>query len=377
VLAAPINSPPYRVDPGRPGIWRYAAHLPLDTDAQWLSLGESMTPVIRSDRLAGEFGVQAVWLKLDFLTATGSFKDRAAAAAVAHALAHRRPGVVCASSGNAAAAVAAYAARAGIPAVIVVPLATPPGKLVSYSAYGARVVAVPGDYSASFSLARDLCREFGLANLATTYVNPHAAAALRSVAFDLHEQIGADIDWVGVPTGSGPLVHGVHAGFADLAAVGVAAAHPRLVAAQPAGCAPIAAAFDAGEGVVEAWGEVTTEVSGINDPLRGYAGDGTVTLKAVRASGGRAVAVSDEEIWRSQRDLAQRDGVFVEPAAAASVAGMSRLARIGLLSSGDRIVCLLTGHGQKTASGEARPTAVVDNVKAAAAALAGAGLMVE
>ena len=362
---------------GARGIWRYAADLPLDPAQAWLSLGESGTPVVPAPALAKRLGAGQVWLKLDHLNPTGSFKDRAAAAGVAHALRHGARAVVCASSGNAAASAAAYAARAGLPAIIVVPAQVPANKLAGSLAHHAIPLAVPGDYSRSFALARRLCAELGLTNLATTYVNPHAIAALRSVAFDLVEQVGPRVDWVHVPTGSGPLVHGVAQGFRDLAARGAAAGVPRMVAAQPAGCAPIAAAFDAGRDTVEPWPEVTTAVSGINDPLRGYEGDGTLTLRELRATGGSALALSDADILAAQRLLAYELGVFVEPAAAASVAGLFALGERSAYGRDDTVVCLLTGHGLKTVGAAEVEPAVVADVPAAVDALARAGLEVD
>lgn len=356
------------------GIWRYAGWLPVDPDLAGLSLGETMTPLVPAPALAEAAGVGQVWLKLDHLCPTGSFKDRAAAAAVAHAVAHHASAVVCASSGNAAASAAAYAARAGLPAVVVVPVDVPPNKLASCRAYGAIPVAVPGDYSHSFNLARQLCHEFGLTNLATTYVNPHGTVALRSVAFDIADQVGADVDWMHVPTGSGPLVHGVAAGFRDLIDLGRATVMPRIVAVQPEGCAPIVRAFDRDADLVEPWENVTTRVSGINDPLHGYQGDGTITLRELRASRGCAIASSDTEILRAADQLAGTFGVFAEPAAAASVAGLQILAERGVYSRDDVVVCLITGNGLKTASAQTSPVRVADSLSDAADVLASAGL---
>jgi threonine synthase len=282
--------------------------------------------------------------------------------------------VICASSGNAAASVAAYAARAGVPCVIVVPADVPANKLASLLAYGPTPIAVPGDYSRSFAMARELARTLGLTNLATTYVNPHAVAALRTVAFDLVEQVGPRVDWVHVPTGSGPLVHGVVQGFRDLCATGEAARLPRAVAVQPEGCAPIAAAFDAGVEWVTAWPRVTTAVSGINDPLEGYEGDGALTLRELHASGGRALAVSDADILAAQELLAAELGVFVEPAAASSVAGLLALAEVSAYGPDDTVVCLLTGHGLKTVGAEPARVPVAADLAAAMRVLRPLGL---
>ncbi|GAA3513373.1 threonine synthase [Actinocatenispora rupis] len=310
-------------------------------DLARLSLGEGMTPVVCAPELAELVGVAEVWLKLDQLNPTGSFKDRAVAAGVAHALANRAPGVVCASSGNAAASAAAYAARAGLPAIVLVPVGTPAAKVAAANAHGARILAVPGGYSAAFALGAELCAELGYANVATTYVNPHAVAALRTVGYELHEQLPGLTD-VYVPTSAGPLVHGVVAGYRDL---GVPV--PRPVVAQPAGCAPIARAYRAGHDTVEPWRHVDTRVSGLDDALVGYPTDGTHTLRSLRSADGRAVALDDDEIDAARRLLARQCGVHAEPAAAASVAA---LLRPGTHRHSDRVACLITGHGMKAAS---------------------------
>jgi threonine synthase len=342
------------------GIWRYADHLPISRTWAWLGLGEGTATMVRADDIAARAGVREVWLAVDCLGPTGSFKDRAAAAGVAHALEHGAGGVVCASSGNAAASTAAYAARAGLPAVVVVPDGTPPAKVAAARAFGARVIRTAGDYSHSFALARELCAELSYANLATTYVNPTGVAALRTVAFELVSRLGPSaVDRVVVPTGAGALVHGVAAGFRYLTERQEAAHVPRVDAVQPAGCAPIVRAFEHGEDAVRPWCDLTTAISGLNDPLRGYPQDGTVTLAEVRRTGGVALSVADAATFAAQEELATRHGILVEPAAATSLAALYGSAAQAAYSAGDRIVCLLTGHGLKTLSTETNGVAPV------------------
>jgi threonine synthase len=332
-------------------MWTYAPHLPIRDQEAWLGVSEGRAALVPAHGLADRFGVREVWLVLDFLGPSGSFKDRAAAVAVAHAVEHQAAGVVCASSGNASAAAAAYAARAQLPAVIVVPENTPPVKVGMAAAHGAVVLRVNGDYSNSFALARELCARLGLSNVATTYVNPTAVAGLRSVAFDLATQLGVDgLDRVIVPTGAGPLVHGVAAGYRYLQCIDAATNLPHVDVVQPAGCAPVVRAFNNGAQHVEAWGEVTTEISGLGDPLRGYEADGTLTLSEVRRSGGVAVAVDDAPAIAAAHELATRRGILAEPAAATTVAALAVMADHGYLSKDERIACLLTGHGLKTAA---------------------------
>lgn len=157
-------------------------------------------------------------------------------------------------------------------------------------------------------------------------------------------------EWVVVPVGSGPLLYGVWKGFRELRKFGLVDRIPRLLAVQPEGCAPIARAFTAGE-EVKPWSRADTVVSGLDDPLQGYEGDGTLTLVAVSESGGAALAVPDTEILEAGRVLAHEEGMFVEPAAAAAVAGAAAAKRSGYIDESGAVVCLLTGHGLKYQGG--------------------------
>lgn len=347
VLKSRTGPARYTVNTALPGIWRYAGALPIADTSAHISLGESGTPLLEAPVLAARAGVGRVFLKLDSLCPTGSFKDRAVAAGVEHAMRYGAAGIVCASSGNAAASAAAYAARVGLPAILVVPERTPSGKLAASAVYGATQVLVPGDYSNSFAAAEELAAALGLANVTTTYLNPHAVVGLRSVAYDLYEQLPVPADAVIVPTGTGPLVHGVATGYDDLVELGLVERGPRMMAAQPAGCASVTRAFESGSETVTAWGEVDTTVSGLDDPLRGYPADGTVTLQDLRRTGGLATSLDDGAV-DDVRDLLRRTlGVFVEPAAATSVAALLKLGAAGQLGRSDTVVCLLTGHGMK------------------------------
>jgi threonine synthase len=351
VLASPEQVSAAALTQPASGIWRYAPHVPVREEEAWLGVSEGRAALVRSVDLADRFGVREVWLVLDYLGPTGSFKDRAAAVALAHAVEHQATGVVCASSGNASASAAAYAARARLPAVIVVPENTPPVKVAMAATCGAVVLRVKGDYSNSFALARELCARLGLTNVASTYINPTAVAGLRSVAFDLATHLGVDgLDRVIVPTGAGALVHGVAAGYRYLRSTDEATKLPRVDVVQPTGCAPVVRAFDKGVRNVEPWGEVTTQISGLGDPLRGYAADGTHTLSEVRRSAGVAVAVDDAPAMAAADELATQHGILAEPAAAVTVAALAVMADHGHLSRDERIACLLTGHGLKTAA---------------------------
>ncbi|MCC7272096.1 MAG: threonine synthase [Alphaproteobacteria bacterium] len=326
------------------GILEVADPAVLDPAAA-VTLGEGDTPLHRADRLAAAIGFAGtVLIKDETVNPTGSFKDRAVAAAVSRARAMGLDGIVCASSGNAGASAAAYAARAGLPCIVVVPALTPSEKVTQIAAYGALLLQVEGHYSNSYRVGLEIARRHRFANVTTTYLNPWGVDALKTVGRELHDAtIGAPPDWVLVPTGAGPLVKGVVQGFRERAP----ARMPRLAAVQAAGCAPVVRAFAAGERVVRAWGAPTTFASGISDPLIGYERDGTHTLDLVRATGGLAVAVSDAAIRSAMQALARFEGILAEPTGASSVAALATLAADGRVAAGARVACLVTGHGFK------------------------------
>ena len=315
-----------------------------DFVADAVTLGEGATPLrkLRTDLLHHAFRGQLL-VKDETRNPSGSFKDRLVAAAMSRALELGATGVVSASSGNAGAAAACYAANAGIPAVIVCPESTPEGKLAQIVAYGARLEQVPGHYGNAFRHAMALCAETGYANLTTTYLNPYGVDALRLVGQELYRQRDDVVpDWIVIPTSSGPLVKGVFQGFAD-----VAGRVPRLVAAQAEGCAPIARAFAMNQTDVHGWDDPETIASGISDPLHAYPAEGSLTLSVIRQSGGVACAVTDASILKAMADLARKAGLFCEPTGATSLAAARDLFVAGKIGSNDTVVCIVTGHGFK------------------------------
>ena len=321
------------------GIWRYRTFLPVASEP--VSLGEGDTPLLEAPRLDPSGGLL---LKNETVNPTGSFKDRPVAVAATVARQLSLSGLLCASTGNTGVAVAAYAARAGLPAVCVVPETTPAAKMLQIEAVGARIVRVKGNYSDAYELARAAAEDYGWANLTSTYVNPYMLEGDKTVAFELFEQLGERVsDWVLVPVGAGPLLAAIHKGFEELGVSG-----PRMVAVQAAGCAPVVRAFEAGAKEVREWEDpVETAASSIADPLRGYPEDGTRTLSVVRESGGEAVAVSEEETRKATIDLARSEGLLVEPGAAVAVAAHRKLAEQESIREGETAVIVLTGHGLK------------------------------
>lgn len=350
-VVQPLSCDAWRsVEPASVGgsLWMYRARLPV-SGVKPVTLGEGATPLLEApDGLVPSDLCGRVLLKDETRNPTGSFKDRLITVAISRALADGYAGIVCASTGNAGAAAAAYAARAGVPCVVCVPASAPAGKLRQIQEYGAQFVAVYGTYSDAWALAAAIQDTGTFANVTTTYQNPFGVSALRTVAYELIDALGSEApDVVFVPTGSGPLVRGVVWGYQEAVAMGTVDHVPAVVAVQAEGCAPIVRAFDAGADDVEPWGAPDTSAAGIADPLQGYAQDGSYTLAMVRASRGWAIAVSDDEIRSAAAGLSLQAGVFAELSGAAGLAGLRASLRRGLLESNATAVVLVTGSGFK------------------------------
>jgi threonine synthase len=293
---------------------RYRAVLPLGEATPLVSLGEGGTPLVRAERISERLGLD-VRLKWEGANPTGSFKDRGMAVAVSKALEAGAPGVVCASTGNTAASAAAYAARAGIEAVIVHAAgAVAAGKLVQVRAAGARLLPVEGSFEDAFAAALALAEEAGYTFVNST--NPHRLEGQKTAAYELVEQLGAPPDVLALPYGGGGNTAAYFKGFSE-----AGGQLPRFLPTQAAE-------------------RPTTVASAIRIGAPVHADE---VEEAVAATGGEILTVADRELVAAWRTLAQEEGLFCEPASAASVAG---LAHAGL-EPGTRVVCVLTGHGLK------------------------------
>jgi threonine synthase len=328
------------------GIWEWADCMPRCAPLNRISLGEGRSPLLQCARLAHEIGATELWVKNDGVMPTGSFKDRGLALTVSLALEYRKTGIMLSSSGNAGAAAAAYAARAGIRATVLVPQTTPRAKLAQIVATGARLVLVRGDTSDCCRLVCRTAAKLGLVNASTTFYNPYAVEAYATLAFEL-APLKPDV--VVLPISCGPLLVGIMKGFALLAASGTIERVPRPVAAQPAACAPIVRAFERGERV-RRWVREETVASALNDTLMDYERDGDYAIEWLRRFGGTAIAVPDEEIVAAADAAGRLEGIFVEPSAAVPIAASWRLLASGRVSGRERIVAVATGHGLKDPS---------------------------
>ena len=340
-----------------PGLTRYFPFLPLEAPEAMITLGEGGTQLLPVENIHLRANLPRLYLKNESTNPTGSFKDRPLSISVSRAKESGLETIVIASSGNAGAAAAAYAARGGLRCVVLIPAKTPAAKIAQTTAYGAKVVRVNGSFSDCFQLAKHASQTQGCANVTTTYLNPFNLEGDKTLAFEVFTQLGLLVpDCLIIPIGAGPLLAGIHKGFRELRDLGLCNKIPRLVGVQAEGCAPIVKAFAAGRKQAEAWGDAKTVASAIADPLHGYERDATYTLKCIRDSKGRAVAVSDEETLEACSELARYEGLFLEPTAATTLAAVRKLTREGWLHEENTVILVLTGHGLKDPLNSSRQT---------------------
>ncbi len=325
------------------GIWRYAPLLP---EVEPATLGEGWTPLVPSPRLGPQLGVR-LWFKVEGMNPTGSFKDRGAAVLVAALRSFGARAVADDSSGNAGAALAAYAARAGIRARLFVPAHASGPKLAQIAAYGAEVVRVPGPRERAMDAVREACASDPDLLYASHNASPYFVAGLTTIAYELFEDLGGRApDHIVVPMGGGGLFLGLVHGFTRARELGWSGRAPRIHVAQPEACAPIVRAWGGGEPCEPAPRDTVAEGARIPRPDRGRE-----ILAALHAVGGEAVAVGEGEIVTAQATLARAEGLWVEPTAALPIAALPSLLARGAIRPGDEVVVPLTGHGLKAGKG--------------------------
>ena len=302
---------------------RYRERLPFAADDPVVSLGEGSTPLVHAPHLSELVGAE-VWLKLEGLNPTGSFKDRGMTCAVSAAVREGAKAVICASTGNTAASAAAYAARAGLTCAVIVPEGKiAQGKLAQALMHGARVIALRGNFDQALTLVRALTDRQPIALVNS--VNEFRLEGQKTASFEIIEQLG-ELDALCIPVGNAGNITAYHKGFVELDAT------PRLFGFQAEGAAPLVL----GRKVEHP--ETIASAIRIGNPARWEE-----AMEAMTASRGLVRSVSDAEILSAYRLLAAREGVFCEPASAASVAGLLRYGADGA----ERVACVLTGHGLK------------------------------
>ena len=346
------------------GVWRYAAALPL---ASGVSIAEGNTPLYEVPKVETDVGVADLRVKHEGMNPTGSFKDRGMTVGVAVARELGIDRLACASTGNTSAALAAYGARADMDVLVLLPAGkVAAGKVAQASLHGAHILEVDGNFDACLDLVSELA-DRGEAYLLNS-LNPFRLEGQKTIGLEILEQsktqTGRFPDRIVLPVGNAGNTSALYKAFRELVASGAMdeSEVPKLTGVQAAGAAPFVEAIEEGWDHVERWDSVETKATAIRigNPV-----NAPKALPGVRATGGTAVAVSDEAITDAQRDLAE-DGIGVEPASAASVAGLRELRDRGVVDADEYVVCLTTGHLLKdpdaAAEAGSEPVPVPDDV---------------
>jgi threonine synthase len=327
-----------------PTIWKWHEFLPVEDLACVVSLGEGYTPLVQTEALARETGLDRLYVRNDTVLPTGSLKDRSNAVGISKAKEFGVTTAAVVSTGNAAASVAAYAAVAGMQAVVIISSSTSPQKVAQAAIYGARIIPVEGPYDQVASIYRAALEEFGWYDCLSS--NPYRLEGKKSYAFETWEQLEGEVpNWMIHCIAGGAGVVAAYKGFRELKGLGWIERLPRMVVAQADACAPVVRAFEAGAdevAPVEA-GETIAESIRVGRPSP----MATRALWDVRASGGAAVGVTDDEIRSAQSLLARTAGIFGEPGGVVSVAAAIRLRQAGKIQPDDLVVCTVSGHGLK------------------------------
>ncbi|HZI19871.1 MAG TPA: threonine synthase [Pyrinomonadaceae bacterium] len=329
----------------RADLWRYREVLPAAHEDEIVSLGEGWTPLLPAERLGEQLGLRRLYVKDESQNPTQSFKARGMSAAVTMAKALGARKLAVPSAGNAAGALAAYAARAGMEAHIFMPRDTPRANVVECEQLGARVTLLDGlitDCGAEVARRREAEGWFDV----STLKEPYRVEGKKTLGYELAEQLGWELpEWIIYPTGGGTGLVGMWKAFDEMEQMGwIDSRRPRMVTVQAAGCAPIVRAFDEGKTAAAEFEDAATVASGLRVPKA--IGDFLI-LEALRASKGTAVAVTDDELLGGVRELGATEGVFAAPEGGACLPALKLLIERGEVGADDRVVIFNTGAGVK------------------------------
>ena len=315
---------------------RYADRLPVTAATPALTIGEGNTPLVRSRGIEREFGVGALYFKLEGCNPTGSFKDRGMVVAVAKAMEEGMTRLLCASTGNTSASASAFGAASGLETVVLVPEGSvAPGKMSQAVAYGARIVTIRGNFDDALRIARELAayeERFALVNS----VNPNRLEGQKTASFEIVDDLGDAPDYLFIPVGNAGNITAYWRGFVEYHKAGIASRRPRMMGMEAAGAAPIV------NGAPVLQPETIASAIRIGNPAN-WAG----AVAARDESGGAIDAVTDDEILEAYGLLPSMEGIFCEPASAAGVAGLIKHVRAGADFSSATVVCIITGSGLK------------------------------
>lgn len=326
-------------------LWRYWPALPVTRRESIVSLGEGMTPLVRTPRLGAAAGARDLWVKDEGLNPTGSFKARGMTAAISMARELGIQKIAVPSAGNAASAAAAYAAAAGMEAHIFMPKDVPQANFIECKALGAHVTLVDGLISDCAKIVMERKDQEGWFDV-STLKEPYRIEGKKTMGYELAEQMGWELpDAIFYPTGGGVGLIGMWKAFAELEKLGWAGSkRPKMIAVQAAGCQPIVRAFERGEQRSEFWQGASTVAAGLRVPKP--LGD-VLILNALRESQGTAIAIDDHEIIDAGIEIAALEGMFIAPEGAACIPALRKLLASGFLKPRERIVIYNTGSGLK------------------------------
>ncbi len=326
-------------------VWRYREQLPLGNDTKIVTLGEGGTGLHRSENLADDLGLISLHIKFEGENPTGSFKDRGMTVGVSKALEAKAKMVACASTGNTSASLSAYAARAGVRCIVLIPFGKiAQGKLAQAIAHGATILEIEGNFDDALKSVIELTKKNRSIALLNS-VNPFRVEGQKTLAFEVCDQLDfKSPDVVVVPVGNAGNISAIWKGFEELQKIQVIEKAPRMIGIQAEGAAPIASAYKQKDVEIKNVQKPETIATAIRI---GAPASWKKALRAVKESNGAMDTVSDDEILQAQKDLARREGLFVEPASASSVAGLKKLLEQGLIERDEEIVCVATGHGLK------------------------------
>jgi threonine synthase len=337
-----------RIEAGPPSMWRYRDLLPIEDSTPVVTLGEGFTPLVKADRLGAELGLRNLYLKNDSMNPTNSFKDRVVSVAISWARANGFETIACASTGNLANAVAAYAARAGLECFVFIPVDLEPAKIVSISVFDPNVVAVRGNYDEVNRLCSQLVESTPWA-FCNINIRPFYAEGSKTLTFETVEQLGWKLpDEIIIPIASGCQFVRHRQAVTELMEFGLVDSDrvPAFTGAQALGCSPVYQAFnsDTPERVLPVRPNTIARSIAIGNPS-----DGMYVNRIALATGGTVEAVTEEEIVAAMRLLARTEGIFTETAGGVTIGVLAKLARAGRWKGDEVIVAYVTGHGLKTA----------------------------
>ena len=328
-----------------PNLWRYRELLPVTRESSIVSLGEGFTPLLRAARLGAKLGVPNLYMKDEGVNPTGSFKARGQAVAMSMARQLGLKKVAVPSAGNAGGAMAAYAAVAGMQALVYMPEGTPVVNRLECMLLGAEVTLVPGSIKDCGRALRERIEREGWFDM-STFKEPYRVEGKKTMAYEVVEQLGGKVpDAMIYPTGGGTGLVGMWKAFDEMEELGwIERERPRLIAVQATGCAPMVRAYAARTESAEEWVNPQTIASGLRVPSA--VGDFLI-LRALHESRGLAIAVSDDAMLDGVRQIAETEGLVTAPEGGATLAALKRLLEEGSLSGDDTVVLFLTGSGYK------------------------------